>query len=542
MLPFVTKTLADKEDLSFSAELACVVCLVESQRKKPGFLRDTQEKIAFLAKVYYPMWIVPAENSCLIIDGLRNSTHELRFEGPTKTAAFVEALKKASADPQKFLEALRTQAKEAKAFSSTVNFSFAALVDDKDLLSFFPAYIQSGSLVDQQKNEAIPAETDAKAAAETALTFVTSLRTMEADVKGLKYALSALKEELDFQTNATNSEVGFLEEKLEAETAVLKPFVEKAVKELTQKHEKAMATFQRSLERKTSTLEKKRETYMRKLQVAENRKDAIKEKIESTKKKKNRSKSSSGSFALKKYEKEVDTAKKEIESVSDEIEKLKKDGENRVKQKNEEFQKVVASEEGKLTQLSNAHSAKIGEKEGQIEEMTAQATSITSNLEDRIDKLKRSGMTLRAQVEINLKLYDPENPVFVQLPVYLTKFMQSNEERYSVVTPVAIAENVSALSGLKQMLSFNPDPKLKVLTHPANKKLQETLTEKIVGKIQNDAAFRMKINELCQSSNLTDQNIFGQTLNEGLDEIEKKGWMTHEEAASMCRHVIGEQT
>ena len=233
-----------------------------------------------------------------------------------------------SADPQKFLEALRTQAKEVKAFSSTVNFSFAALVDDKDLLSFFPAYIQSGSLVDQQKNEAIPAETDAKTATETALTFVTSLRTMEADVKGLKYALSVLKEELDFQTNAATSEVGVLEEKLEAETAVLKPVVEKDVKKLTQKHDKAMATFQRSLERKTSTLDKKREMYMRKLQVAENRKDATKEKIEATKKKKDGSKSSSGSFALKRYEKEVDNTKKEIKAVSDEIEKIRKDDEN----------------------------------------------------------------------------------------------------------------------------------------------------------------------------------------------------------------------
>jgi hypothetical protein len=183
----------------------------------------------------------------------------------------------------------------------------------------------------------------------------------------------------------------------------------------------------------------------------------------------------------------------------------------------------------------------MGEKETQIEETTTQAATITSSLENRIDELKRSGNALRSQVEVDFKLDDPENPVFVQLPVYLTKFVNGDGERYSVVAPVAIAENVGALSGLKQMLSLNPDPKLKVLTHPASKRLQETLTDELVGKIQSDSAFCIKINDLCRSSNLIDQNMFGQTLNEGLDEIEKKGWMTHEEAASMCRHVIGEQ-
>ena len=540
-LPFVTKTAANKEDLSFSAELACIVCLAESQRKKPSFLRDTQEKISFLAKVYYPMWVLPAENSAVIIDGFKTTPHEFKFEQPNKTVTFIEAFKKSSVDPQKFMDALKAQAKEAKNFSSPVNLSFPALLDDKELLDFFPVYLQSGSTADEKKTDCIPAETDVKIAAETTQTYLKSLRIMEADAKGLKYALTTLKEELDFHTNAATSEIGILEEKLEAETAVLKPVVEKTVNKLTQKHDKAMVIFQKSIERKASALDKRREMNMRKLQVAEQRKDTTKEKIEGTKRKKNAPKSSSGSFALKKYEREVDNIKKEIKAVSDEIEKFKKLGENSVRQKNEEFQKTVATEEGKLTQLNNTYKAKISEREHQIEEMTTQAAAITSNLENRINDLKSSGNLLRSQVEVDFKLEDPETPICLQLPIYLTKFVKSNEERYSVVSPIAIAENVGALNGLKQMFSLNPDPKLKVLTRPASKKLQETLTEQLVNKIQNDAAFRMRINELCQSSNLIDRNIFGQTLNDGLDEIERKGWMTHEEASSMCRHVIGEQ-
>ncbi len=109
-----------------------------------------------------------------------------------------------------------------------------------------------------------------------------------------------------------------------------------------------------------------------------------------------------------------------------------------------------------------------------------------------------------------------------------------------VISPVAIAQEVSVLNGLKNMLAINPDPKLKNLTRPASNRLQETLSIELLGKIQNDKAFRMRINELCRSGNVVDQNMFGQILNEGLDEIEKKGWMTHEEAATVCRQLMGE--
>jgi hypothetical protein len=103
-----------------------------------------------------------------------------------------------------------------------------------------------------------------------------------------------------------------------------------------------------------------------------------------------------------------------------------------------------------------------------------------------------------------------------------------------------LSEGIGVLSGLKKMFAINPEPKLKTLTHPASKKLQETLSACVLEKIRADAGFRVRVNELCRGSNLVDLNSFGQTLNEGLDEIERKGWMSREEASTMCRRVMGD--
>ena len=543
-LSFITKTPEQKEELSFPAELACVACTAESQRKKPSFLRDASEKIAFISKVYYPMWVLGADNACLIIDGLKPSPHEFSFEEPTKTGVFVEELKKNSVSPQKFLDALRTQAKEAKNFVSPLNLSFAALVDDKELLGVLLEYFKTGTLQDNDHEEqtaVIPSETDAKAAAETRQAIAKCLRTIQADVKGLKYALAVLKEELEFHTNAATSEIGLLEEKLDLEMTALKPIVDKTVKKITQKQDKAIAILQKGIDRKLAVLDKRREKYMHKLQVAEQRKDTVQKKMDAAKKRKNASKSSSGSFALKKYEREIDNTKKEIKAVSDELEKFRKEGDNSVKQKQEEFQKAIAQEESRITQLTNAYHAKTDAKQKQIGDITTQAAALNTSLENRIEELKSSGNALRSQVEVDWKLDDPDEPILAQVPIYLVKYTKAEEERYSLISPITLFEDIGVLNGLKKMLTLNSEPKLKTLTRPASKKLHETLNTQLLGKMQGDAAFRIKMNEVCRASNLIDQNNFAQTLNEGLDEIEKKGWMTHQEASAFCRRVMGEQ-
>ena len=150
-------------------------------------------------------------------------------------------------------------------------------------------------------------------------------------------------------------------------------------------------------------------------------------------------------------------------------------------------------------------------------------------------------MALKSQVEIDWKLDDPEEPVLAQLPIYVIKYAKGNEEeRYTLITPIVLSQDVSVLNGLKKMLSLNPEPKLKALTRPANKNLQETLSAQLLEKLQSDADFRIRLNAVCRASNIIDQNAFAQTLNEGLDEFEKKGYMTSEEASDLCKRVMGE--
>jgi predicted nucleic acid-binding Zn-ribbon protein len=540
LLPFIIKLPNQEGETSNSAELAAVVCMAESQRKKTSLLRDKPEKIAYLTKIHYPVWVTAAENAAVVLDGLNGSGHRFSFREPTKTVGFIEELRKNAVNPTLFVEALKTQAKAVHESGSQVDLAFPALIDDRELLGFLQEYFKSGVMdVPEEANVVVPAEIDSKAAAETTQALLNTLRVIQADAKGLQQALNVLKEEAEIHKSAASSESEALKEKCEKEIAALKPTVDKNVKKLTQKHDKAAAALQKAGDRKVAALEKRRDRFLHKLEAAELKRAAVQRRVDVAKKKK-RAKSSLGSYELNRYGREIEGAKKEVKALSDTIDKLKKEAENNIKKLDEEFEKAVAQEQQKITQIDEAYAAKIDGKQAEIDEINSQTASLNTGFETQIDELKRDASALRKQVKIGYNMVDFEEPVLALVPIYLVKYVKAEEERYSLISPLNIAEDTGKISSLKNMLSLNSEPKIKTMTKPASRALHDTLTASVVGRLEADADFRIRVNAVCRANNLLSLNTFLQTLNESLDEMEKKGWITAQEASVLCRNISEE--
>lgn len=537
-LPFIITT-QENGNLTFPAELAYAACMAELQRKKTGFLRDTPEKLAFLSKTHYPLWIIPVEDSCIVLDGLGLATHKFTFKEPSQTGVFIEELEKNSQNPQEFANALENQTRKIREFTSPTSVSFGAVIADKELLSFLLEYLKKASSpnMSEEKNQPIPPEIDETTAAETSHAISNCLRTLQADAKGLQYALDTLNEEAEFHKEAANREIEKLKETCDAETAKLRPQVDKKVKALTAKRDKNLATAARTTDKKTATAERKRDSYLRKLQVAERRKDAAE------KRKKSKSKSAYGSYEVDKRNREINNIKKQLRDISEDLDRIKKEAENNTRRIEEEFRNAAAQEESRITQLKTACDAKVAQKKEQIDKMTSQTATITLNFHNLMDELKHDGNALREQVEINWKTDSPDETVLAQIPVYIAKYAaKGDNERYALFSPTVLSEDTSVMGELRKMLTLSSEPKLKTLTRQANKRLHDMLTANVIDKMQNDEVYRTKINAVCRTNNLLDRMDFAETLNEGLDELVKRGWMTAQEAQASCSQITRQET
>jgi hypothetical protein len=533
VLPFIIETHNGKEDVSYPTELACVVCMTELQRRKTGFLRDASEKVSFMSKIYYPMWAVPLEDSCLIIDGLASLSHKLTFKEPTNTELFVEDLKKNSVVHQEFMAALNKQAKNIEKFASTLNVSFKALIANREMLNFFLECFKSGSFLSRDSEEKvvlIPSEIDEKTAAETHEAVTNCLRRMHANVKGLQYALGILNEEVEFHECMIFNEVELLKEKCEAEISSLKPEVEKKITKLKLKRDMTITHIQKDTEKKAEGLEKKRERYMRKLKGLEQKKESIRKRKRSTTRR---------TYEIEKCDREIDNVKKEIRTLSSVIENIRKEGNKSAKEVDEEFRGTIALEEEKIKELNSVYESKIGEKKKQITEMASEAASITKSVESLIDEMKREASVFREQISIDWKLDDP---ALVCVPIYMIGYAKGNEERYSLFSPMIISEDVSVLNGLRKILTFTSEPRLKLLMRPRSNELHEMLSSYVIKSMQNEETFRENMNMICRANNLLARGDFEKTLKQGLTEVEKKRWITAEEAVTVCSGIKGEET
>lgn len=540
ILPFIVGTHDGKEDFTYPTELACVVCMTELQRRKTGFLRGTPEKVSFISKIYYPLWAIPVEDSCLVLDGLASLSHNFTFKEPTNTGLFVEDLKKNSVVHQEFMDALDKHAKNVREFASAVNVSFRALIADRELLGFFLEYFKSGSFLSKDRDEKvvlIPLEIDGKTAVETCEAVVNCLRRIHANVKGLQYALEVLNEEVEFHKRSISYEIERLKEKCEAEVSSLKPEVDERVKKLTLQRDTAVAKILKATEKKAEVLDKKREKYMRKLQGLEQRKESVRKKMHTFKRKKSTTKEAYLNYELGKYDRKINGVKKEIKAITDAIENIKKEGNKNVKEVEEEFRGAIALEEERINELNKVYESKIGEKKEQIEKMVSEAASITESIESLMDGIEREASVFREQITIDWKLDDS---ALVCVPIYMIKYAKGNEERYSLFSPMIISEDAGVLKGLRKILTFTSESRLKLLMRPRSRKLHEMILY-LIKKMQNEEAFRENINKICSANNLLEWGGFEQTLSEGLEEVKNKGWITPEEAVAVYRRIKGEE-
>ncbi|MCW4044310.1 MAG: hypothetical protein NWE94_02185 [Candidatus Bathyarchaeota archaeon] len=524
--PFIITAHDSKENPSYPAELASIVCLAEFQRRKTGFLRDTPEKVAFLSKLYYPMWIAPFEDSCLVIDGLASVTHNFSFKEPANIEFFVEDLKKHKAVPREFMTVVNRQTKNAGKLASTVNISFNALVANKELLKFLAENLRRSSTTNSDKLVLIPMAIDEAAAAAAYETVANCLRRIHASVKGLRYALEILNESVEYHECMTLNEVELLREKCEAEVAVLKTEVKKTIEQLKLKRDAAVAHEMKNAEKKVASLEKKREKWMHKLQELEHRKTYTQKKRSST-------------YMLEKYDREIDSIKKEIHMLSSMIEQVKKEENRNTKKIDDEFRVNAASEEEKIKKLSSEYEAKISEKKKQIAATSSEAQAIAKNFTSLMEEMKRAASVFREQTTINWKLDDR---TLICIPIYIAEYTKDNEERYSLFSPVTLSEDISVLQELRKILTHPSEPRLKLLMRPASNELHEMLNSAIIRKIQNEKTFRQNIISICRANNLLEREDFKRVLNEGLAEIEQRQWLTAEETATVRKGIIGEET
>ena len=88
----------NRELFSFDVEAAAVYAFAELERAKGGGLivKQPEEKLLFIAKIGYPLWLFPNNENAYIFDGLNDSKLSVRYFEVPPAKPFIESLEKNS--------------------------------------------------------------------------------------------------------------------------------------------------------------------------------------------------------------------------------------------------------------------------------------------------------------------------------------------------------------------------------------------------------------------------------------------------------------
>ena len=537
ILPLAVPAEDRKKAFSLNMETTAILTLVEANRKKHMVIDVFPEKVMFISKLHYPLWIVPWENHSLLVDGLQIASSNVSYMALPEIEPFLNHLDRGKSDRTQFFNTLNQHERTFANFSETQNVQFRSVIMDKALLIEIEQYVEATMTAKADSPENIvlfPPTLDIEAAEKSVSRFLDFCGSLQSDIKGLEYVSQVLNQSAKLHQEKINREIELSNRAFNKEVEAIRPSVEKNVEKLQKEHDakaerinkraktqlRAKLREKERLQREFHRLELKRIEYKRRLNIRKSRRDkASTTRLEQS---------------LRSCETQLEDAKERLENSSREIERTQRQNLEETSALRYQYQALIDDERRKIIDIEANRESAVGAKkseEGRLRSVTAR---ITGQIEQMVEqrKLHLTGL------EESTIAWQPEKPTLLALPFYLTAYFAVDKQRYSVFSPFKAQSSEGIVKKIKKkLLSFSLPARIQLLLQPRSKTLDRFL-DSCLETMKNGKALSSKLEELGKANNLLNQPNLRETLTKGVAELKAEGWMKQEEGSKLIKDYV----
>lgn len=537
ILPYVVEEKARKKPFNLDMEVSAIFCLAEARRKKPGILDASYEKISFISKLHYPVWMVPWKDSCLLVDGLEIFSHTFPSVKLPDLELFTEEIKGSVVNKEQFRDALKRHVQTFEKPKAT-QISLKAIFGEENLLSTLSECFEQVSLLKEGESKSvalIPPKLNEKTASERAEKAVNLWSHIQSDIKGLQYAISVLNEQMRFEEEMILREIEHVQELYKTKIAPLRPVVEKRIEKLFLKRDSKIAKLNRVTERKLTARLKEKRRHERELERLERSLIEYKERRERSKRRGDDISASKWEHRTRVYQKRLSETKKKLRSVSELIEQIRKQGELEIQKVRNDFQVLIENEKRKISDLEASRDLEVESRESQIRETQAEASIIIENIR-RLIELKRSEASRIEEVTLPHRV---EEVTLLCLPFYLVRYETKEKARYLILPPAVAMDFKGIVRKLQKTIHrFSMQSRIKLLLRSKSTALEKMLGKTLLKKIRTNNTLEENVYKLGVSNNLLQSSGFEKMLTQGIEELRKEGWLSREEKEVLLKTYL----
>ncbi len=530
ILPFAVLSENRKEPFTKDMEAAAVFSLAEMERAKGGglILKQAEEKIAFIAKMGYPLWLIPWDGLNLLFDGLNVATHTLSYRIIPDAKAFMVNLKRSSKTRETHMAFLSDNINYFQVPVTEKGVAVKGLVRDPDLLNELTFY-----LLEAVQAQAEPTDMAMLSPAVDESTILSITQELGNLNSSFKEDLDTLYKSMKLLSSSTQNFVKELRNKIKT---VKEDFADKIkdqesitaskVSRVNEEYDDQMTQLTKNFEKQFLPLQKE------KVKLEKDREETL-EKIERYKLEAKTHADNQDNVGERKWKEKANESKKEQSDIENKVKETEKKIKELEERKSLESFRLRSEQEAKvkeakkdLLELEASRDAKIQVHKQEIEKLEKLTSSIIEQI-DSMAKLRESNIA--ALEKLGIKRESEESMLFY-VPFYVMCYQARLKKRY-VVLPPSVVETLGLSTKLKGALG---KARVKGLFVPRFRGIA-SLLYKVTTLTEQNAVFGREIKENGDRTDILKTNSMREEIKNGLTKLKDEGWLSEKEYESFSQ-------
>jgi len=508
-------------------EAATVFAVAELERNKGGGLiaRQPEEKLVFLSKIGYPLWLYPKNNVNFIFDGFGDSSYSISYTEVPSAKAFLESLEANSTPRENYGAFLSDHCDYFQQPIKEKQFVFKGLIAEADFRNEFTVYCKEASEVNLANSVQLSPTLDENTISSLIAVFGNLQLGLREEVEMLPECTRLLNKitsqyitELNYEASAateeTDAKIRAQEELVNPKIAKLNKDYKAKIKDLTESFDKEIESLQKLKTKTQKSIESnegKIKLYLHAAKAQATKKHAIYEKRWKEK--------------IKQTQKELNDLKKKLKGIQEKATKLSRQKVQETSKLNFGLDAEIKIARQPLLELEAARDAKMLTFKLETDKLLKQEKTVIEGLTKTI---KLSEAT-RANFEVlGIREQGLRSSALFYVPFYVACYEADASRRYLFIAPSTIAD-VDFSGKLKGAFGIS---KIKDRLTPRFK-LTTNLINNVKALAQQNTVFENQLNELTQKNNLLRNGLFMEKVASGLGYLKNTGWLSDKEQQAL---------
>jgi len=538
LIPYMTKDSEGKRICSVEIEIAAILCLSETKRKKPRILAGSPEKISCVSKIYYPLWSVPWNGKCIIIDGLDLLSFKMKFNDLPDVLGFTEDLNRSSSSFNLFLEALEQHSRTFQRFKSSRKIDLNGIVNRPSMLESLALVVNKGVAISEEDDEdavfvsPIVSEEEAEKRAHF---FIDQWGLLNSEIDSLHYAIEVLNRQTEHHKEKISVEIEEIRRDYDLRISHTKKLVNRKVKALVKEKEKIENRIEKVCKRRLEKILRERDRLKQRIdRLNVSLREAVKSRRRQVSRYPKRSTTRIDN-KIATYRNDIRILKEKISEIAKTEAEIRKEAQKRLKEIEEKYRTMITEEMEKLEILKEARRLEISEKS----ELMSRLDHISSIIEAQLRRLIAKKSKEINDLESKAIPANIEETSLIGIPFYLVIFESPRRVRAEIYPPMVAGSSTSTMRKIKRMFfSFSLESRMNLLLNPRFPEFNRDIFLSLEKKVRSNSAFRGLIFERARSNNLLESSKFADSVTKGMDKLEKEGWINHDEKLSIIEMYV----